>query len=377
MSVPEYVFLNRVREFYEELRSGKNLWKIDETLHFIDERGRSMLKRWVQDDRYQWTIGRGYTILAQPAPIISLISQGDSDRPGGYFVGNYASEGIGYEPDEITPNEYWSSSGRLKSGSFVFIVTAPNIDMLNAMYALLERALYEGESPPANEPDIICFNDYGIGEISYRGADVRPDQTYLPTNTFARTLSINCTYSQIWSGRIFGTDGFAFSVDLGNIYAYDDPLQINPPIVNDVAAIDILSPSSGATIDEGVTFFASTMSTEVPSVFTTDGAPQRIDNVFIVPPHTSIMFDAIIGANRAGSAAGFWKFSGIVRRDLSPSSTTLVGLTDPQVIADSIFETTYVDISADTVNGALIIAARGLEDQTITWKARIIAKEMP
>lgn len=378
MSVPEYVFLNRVREFYEELRSGRNLWKIDEALHFIDERGRTMIKRWVQDERYPWTIGRGYTILAQPAPIVSLVVQGDSDRPGGYFIGNYAGDGIEYEPDGTTPQEYWNSSGRLKNGSFLFIITAPNIDMLNAMYCLLERALYEGESPPVNEPNIICFNDYGIGELSYRGADVRPDQSYLPTNTFARMLTVSCTYSQIWSGKLFGKSGYAFSIDIGNVYAYDNEnIQTNPVIIDGIPALPLSSPSSPSTSGGGVTFTTSTVNTLTPSVFTTDGGPQRPDNVFLVPPFTSLMFDAIIGANQQGAAAAFWKFSGIIRRENSESTTRLVGLTTPQVVADEIFADTYVDIHADTANGALIISAKGLSDEAITWKASIVAKELP
>lgn len=377
MSVPEYVFLSRLKEFYEELRFGKNLWKIDETLYFVDERGRSMIKRWIQDERYQWTIGRGYTILAQPAPIVTLIVQGDSDRPGGYFIGNFAQEGIDYEPDGVTPQQYWNSSGRLKTGSFTFIITAPNIDMLNAMYALVERALYEGETPPDNEPNIICFNDYGIGELSYRGADVRPDQTYLPTNTFVRTLSVSCTYTQIWSGKLFGSSNYAFSVDLGNIYAYDDALQINPTLIDGQIALPLSSPSTPSTSEGGITFTTSTINTTTPSVFTTDGGPKRSDNIFLVPPFTSLMFDAIIGANKQGEAAAFWKFSGIVRRANAASTTTLVGLTNPEVIADSIFANTYIDIHADTANGALIIAAKGLSDEAITWKASIIAKELP
>lgn len=114
MSVPEYVFLNRIREFYEQLRAGRNLWKIDETLHFFDERGRSMVKRWIQDEKYPWSIGRGYGLLTQQAPVISLVIQGDSDRPGGNFMGNYAEQFIEYESDQVTPRDYWQTSARIK-----------------------------------------------------------------------------------------------------------------------------------------------------------------------------------------------------------------------------------------------------------------------
>jgi len=215
MSVPEYVFKNRVIEFYNLLKSGQNLWKVDETLAFIDERGREMIKKWLQDDRYVWKIGSGYSVLTQPPPIISLVVDADSDRQ--HILGNYAGEGIGYEPDDLTPQEYWKESARLKTGTFRFVLMAPNADMLTAMYCLLERAMYEGETPPIGEENIITFSDYGIGELSYSGTDLRPDESYLPTSAFARTLSVSCTYLHTWTGRMYGKQGFALSIDVGNV----------------------------------------------------------------------------------------------------------------------------------------------------------------
>jgi hypothetical protein len=228
MSIPEYVFLNRLEEFYAMLKNGQNLWKIDETLNFIDEKGREMIKKWIQDDKYPWTIGRGYSVLTQNPPIISLVVDADRDREAGQMIGNYAGQGIGYEPDGITPQEYWVSSARLKTGTFRFVLMAPNADMLSAMYCLLERAMYEGETPPVGEENIITFSDYGIGELYYSGSDLRPDESYVPTSAFARTLSVTCTYEHNWSGRIYGKEGFALSVDVGNVIAYDDEIRHNP-----------------------------------------------------------------------------------------------------------------------------------------------------
>lgn len=375
MSVPEYVFMHRIQEFYDQLRAGRNLWKIDETLGFVDERGREMIKRWVQDERYPWTFGQGYTILTQPAPVISLVIDADSDRPGGTFLGNFADEGIDYEPDETTPQSYWRKNVRLKTGTFLFVFTAPNADMLNAMYALIERALYEGETPPVNEENIITFSDYGISELRYRGSDVHPDQNYIPTATFARTLSVSCTYPHQWSGKIFGKTGFAVSINLGNIYASpDETVQINPEFVDGVPLIPDI-PNPVFEPPPGVNLQATTFGSIGSTVFTTNGEYPTTDNILRVMENTSLSFVATITANMNGSQSAMWRFSGIIRREGSPSTTTLVGIDTPTVIADPIFSTTFIEISADTSVGALIISATGLPDTSVTWTANIQVKE--
>lgn len=375
MSVPEYVFLHRIQEFYDQLRSGRHLWKVDETMSFVDEKGREMIKRWIQDERFPWTFGRGYTILVQPAPVISLVVDSDSDRAGGYYLGNYDDEGIDYDPDGITPQMAWEKRSKLKTGTFQFVMTAPNSDMLTAIYCLMERALYEGENAPRGEEDIIQFSDYGISELRYSGSDVRPDQSFIPTAAFARTLRVTCTYLHTWSGRTFGKNGYAFSINIGNIAEDGELIQQNPSFID---GYPVLPSSESLTYQNapGVEL-TGTSTGVVPVVLTSTGSFPAADNILIVPPNTALVFNAVIGANIAGISSAIWRFGGVIRRQSLASSTFLVGLTSYDVVADAIFSTAYIDIEADTTMGALRIAATGVTGYDITWTANVQVKELP
>lgn len=372
MSVPEYVFTHRIQEFYDELRSGRNLWKVDETLGFVDEKGRNMIKRWLQDPRYAWTFGRGYTILQQAPPIVSLVVDSDSDRS--YMLGNYANQGIDYEPDLITPQSAWTQNARLKSGSFLMVMTAPNADMLTAMYCLIERALYEGETANLGEENIIQFYDYGISELRYSGTDVRPDQSYIPTATWARTLRINCMYTHTWTGRNYNNTGFVFSIDLGNIYTQDDEYQKYPAFVDG-------NPSTKSSAQTtfmnapGINLTGQTTDNQT-IILTMDEQLPSLDNVLVCPAHTALMFSVTVGANIVGRSSAIWKFAGIIRRYESTIGTHLIGITTYDVVSDDIFETTYIDIDVDTTLGALKISATGTTDQVIKWEANVQVKEL-
>lgn len=375
MSVPEYVFMHRIEEFYDQLRAGRNLWKIDETLGYIDERGREIIKKWVQDERFPWQFGRGYTLLTQPPPIVSLIIDSDSDRPSGTFLGNYAAEGIDYEPDDITPQSYWQKNARLKTGTFMFVFTAPNADMLSAMYSLVERALYEGETPPVGEENIIHFNDYGISEMRYSGGDVRPDQTFVPTASWARTLNVTCTYMHSWTGRIWGKENYVFSIDTGTIYTDEGKLQNNPILIgsNPVLEIETFPIYLSNT---GIQLRASTIDNSTSVVLTADGLPYSIANVLSVPKNTTISFSILVTANaNGGQYAGLWEFSGLVKREITAATTVLLGITPPRVVADNIFTTAFIDVYEDRSLGALIIAATGLPSTSIQWSARVQEQE--
>ena len=367
--------MHRIEEFYDQLRNGKNLWKIDETLGYIDERGREIIKKWIQDERYPWQFGRGYSLLTQAPPIVSLIVDSDSDRPSGTFLGNYAGEGIDYEPDGVTPRSYWLENARLKTGTFMFVFMAPNADMLSAMYTLVERALYEGETAPVNEPDILQFGDYGISELRYSGGDVRPDQAFVPTASWARTLSVTCTYMHSWTGRIWGKENYVFSIDPGTVYSTDTLVQTNPPLIgnNPVLPTEVIPVYLSNT---GIQLRASTSDSYNSVVLTADGQPYSIANVLSVPKNTTISFSILVTANaNNGQYAGLWEFSGLVKREVTAATTALLGITPPRVVADRIFSTAYIDVYEDRSLGALIIAATGVPSTSIQWSARVQEQE--
>jgi len=215
MSVAEYVFFNRVTNFYERMRSGKNPEKLDEIFYFLDEKSLVMTKRWLLDERFPWTIGKGWSLLTQQPPLIAMTMDVESDRQ--QFVGNWVGEQTDTAPDGTTAIAHYESYGRLKTARYNFFIVAPNSDMVTAMYLITQRALAEGESPPLDEPHIVPYEKYGINELSYSGGDVRPDQSFIPTAAFGRTLTVTCSYLHLWRGASYGKFGFASSIELGTV----------------------------------------------------------------------------------------------------------------------------------------------------------------
>lgn len=217
MSLPEYVFFERVRNFYEELRTGKSIDKVDEVLYFLDAKSVEITKKWLTDERFPWNIGKGWSMLTQTPPVVAMTLDNEQDHPGGQFIGNYTGEYTEFDTaGEIM--SYSETYGRMKTGTINFFLLAPNADMITAMYLLVQRALVEGESPTINQPGMHSFEHYGISHLRYSGSDIRPDQNMLPSMMFARTLSVSCSYLNIWAGTKYGnTEGFITSIDLGTV----------------------------------------------------------------------------------------------------------------------------------------------------------------
>lgn len=215
MSLPEYVFFERVKNFYEELRTGKSLYKVDEVLYFLDAKSIEMTKRWLVDERFQWNIGKGWSMLTQQPPVVAMTLDNEQDHL--QFLGNYTGVENEYNlaGEEIA---YHETYGRMKMGTINFFLLAPNSDMITTMYLLLQRALAEGETPTAGEPGLRSYEHYGISQLRYMGTDIRPDQNMLPSMMFARTLSVSCSYVTKWAGSKYPEDeGFVSSIDLGNV----------------------------------------------------------------------------------------------------------------------------------------------------------------
>lgn len=214
MSVAEYVFINRITDFYKRMRAGEFPEKLDEIFYFLDEKSKVMTKKWLMDDRFEWTIGKGWSLLTQTPPIVAQTMDVESDRQ--QVLGNYMGQDTSYDAKGIETAHY-DLHGRIKTARFNFFLVAPNSDMITAMYLVLQRALAEGETPTSNEPYIVPYEEMGITDLSYSGGDLRPDQNFLPNVAFARTLSVTCSYIHQWRGSSFGKYGFASSIELGNV----------------------------------------------------------------------------------------------------------------------------------------------------------------
>lgn len=107
-------------------------------------------------------------------------------------------------------------------------------------------------------------------------------------------------------------------------------------------------------------------------VITTVGAETYLNSMISIPQHSTMSFHGKITATiHADNQSATWDFSGIIKRDTNALSTVLVGLSSYDVIADTLFSETYIDINADKANGSLIISHTGIANKTIVWSTSI------
>ena len=96
----------------------------------------------------------------------------------------------------------------------------------------------------------------------------------------------------------------------------------------------------------------------------------------LIPNNTSYTFTGVISAREKaseGTDVGGWELKGVIRREGSASTTTLVNST----INDINVPTGWaVAVSADTTNGALSVTVTGVASTNITWVATIYTSEV-
>jgi hypothetical protein len=104
-----------------------------------------------------------------------------------------------------------------------------------------------------------------------------------------------------------------------------------------------------------------------------DGVSQS----FVLPLNSVVSFSIIITARRtdsAGGAAGY-QFDGVVMKDSSAASITLIGTPSKTVLGetDSPWD---VSLTTNTTNGSLKIMAIGETGKTIRWAATVLTTEV-
>ena len=118
---------------------------------------------------------------------------------------------------------------------------------------------------------------------------------------------------------------------------------------------------------------------------TTDATPEVLSNSngtnldyaqLLIPNNTSYTFTGVISAREKaseGTDVGGWELKGVIRREGSASTTTLVN----SIINDINVPTGWaVAVSADTTNGALSVTVTGVASTNITWVATIYTSEV-
>jgi hypothetical protein len=108
----------------------------------------------------------------------------------------------------------------------------------------------------------------------------------------------------------------------------------------------------------------------------TNGTTPSTNNQVILPNSTAYAFTGTVVARQqaaGGTASAAWTVQGLIRREGSAATTTLVAST---VLAISNIPLWTLALSADTTNGGLAITATGAASTNIRWVANIQTSEV-
>jgi hypothetical protein len=117
--------------------------------------------------------------------------------------------------------------------------------------------------------------------------------------------------------------------------------------------------------------------TNTPVILTTDGAAASTTNQLVVSDNSAYTFTIIVVARQqvtgGGSASASWKIEGLIRREATAATTTLVNYITTVI---SNVPGWTLAVSADTTNGALAITATGALTTNIRWVATAMTSEV-
>lgn len=112
------------------------------------------------------------------------------------------------------------------------------------------------------------------------------------------------------------------------------------------------------------------------TVLTTDNTAPGADDQIILPNSSAYAFTGTVVARQqgaGGTASAAWKIEGLIRREGTAATTTLVAST---VTAISNVPAWAVALSADTTNGGLAITVTGAAATNIRWVATVQTNEL-
>ena len=167
----------------------------------------------------------------------------------------------------------------------------------------------------------------------------------------------------------FGTDNSAtaagYSTVIGGIGASDGGIW----------GKFVIGPGSNAAGQTGITQLRASTTNATATLLATNGSAAGAANQVILPNNSAYAFTGIIVARRdaaGGTASAAWKIEGLIRREGTAASTTLVAST---VTAISNVPAWVIALSADTTNGGLAVTATGAASNNIKWITSIQTAE--
>jgi len=126
----------------------------------------------------------------------------------------------------------------------------------------------------------------------------------------------------------------------------------------------------------GLLILRNTSTSATPVILTSDRTAPGTDDQVILPNNSAYAFTGTVVARRqaaGGTESAAWNIEGLIRREGTAASTTLVAST---VTAISNVPGWTLALSADTTNGGLAITATGAAATNIRWVATVQTSEV-
>ena len=216
----------------------------------------------------------------------------------------------------------------------------------------------------------------GAGSIALGGAYASG------ANSFAAAIAFNTsTYGASgdnsiaigYASRAAGTSSIALS---GGIATETNSLALFGAQSNVIGKSAIASDAASFGAQYGlITLYASTNSA-TPTVLTSNNATASTTNQLVLPDYSAYTFSILVVARRqsaGGTASAAWKIEGLIRREGSAGTTTLV---DSNTATITNVPGWAIAVTANTTNGSLAVTATGAASTNIRWVATAQTSEV-
>ena len=133
---------------------------------------------------------------------------------------------------------------------------------------------------------------------------------------------------------------------------------------------------SNTVAQQGTFVFRESTFNATPEALTTNASSASTDNQLILQNNSAHAFTGLVVARQRalnGTASAAWKIEGLLRRESSSATTTLVAST---VTAIDNTPSWGLALSADTTNGGLAITITGAASTSIRWVATVQTAEV-
>jgi len=218
------------------------------------------------------------------------------------------------------------------------------------------------------EGAVALGGSYASGTDSFAAGGASNSSSFGAQGSNSIALGYRAVSSGI-STLVFGSENSAtaagYSTVIGGIGASDGGIW----------GKFVIGPGASAAGQTGITQLRASTTNATATLLATNGSAAGAANQIILPNNSAYAFTGIIVARRqasGGTQSAAFKIEGLIRREGTAASTTLVAST---VTAISNVPAWVIALSADTTNGGLAVTATGAASTNIKWITSIQTAE--